>query len=522
MSIEGSDNLFYGNAFVTWTHDNYIQISTMMNNQNTWNSAQGMGNYWGNRYNQTLGGNESFLGHSVDWNGQVMAQQHQINSGNIDQHPSRYVINAPAIDPAVSTVSGVVISWSAPSYNLGPAISSYVIVRNDGARSSVAGDVLTFTDAIAGPWASHSYTVQAQSAWGTGGVSVSAVAQNPDRPFLVITSALNGSWMAYIDPNLPYAIGPKDVLVEWTGYDSGSALPHQELSHYWIALDNSTWIDVGSAANHTFDKIVEGKHAVQVKGQDSDGNTVTAEKYFSVYRVLDVSMDLDSMKASLGSDVAASVTVTDYATDLPLSQVAVDFYQSVDGGLTYGSSKFASGSTDANGKVAVSFIPASTSNYVIQARAYMGSVMRQYYANVSLTVTSYEGKNAFSVLSTSTVTDLSFDSVTKVLRFTVSGPTGTTGETKVSIAKSLVADGHSVNVSLDQNAIEYTVSEMGDYWVLTFTYHHSAHSIAVGMPTLGAQALGGPLGLDPLLLVGLVGVVTAVLVGILLVRRRKA
>jgi hypothetical protein len=225
---------------------------------------------------------------------------------------------------------------------------------------------------------------------------------------------------------------------------------------------------------------------------------------------------------TLGSDVTADVVVTDYATGEPVSQVAIDFYQSVDGGMTYGTSKFSSASTDNAGKATTSFIPAATSNYVIQARAYAGEVTRQAFANVSLTVSPYEGKNAFSVQSTSTVTDLSFDSATKVLRFTVSGPTGTTGETKVSIAKSLVTDGHSVNVSLDQNTLEYTVSEMGDYWVLTFTYHHSTHAIEVGMPTLGSQSPAGVLGLDPILLVGLVGVVVVVLVAVLFLRRRKA
>jgi 5-hydroxyisourate hydrolase-like protein (transthyretin family) len=255
--------------------------------------------------------------------------------------------------------------------------------------------------------------------------------------------------------------------------------------------------------------------------KDADANTVTAEKCFSVYKLLVLDMDLSSLKMTLGSDVTADVVVTDYATGLPVSQVAIDFYQSVDGGASYGTNKFSTVSTDNDGKATTSFIPAATSNYVIQARAYMGNIMRQSYANVSLTVSPYEGKNAFSVQSTSTVTDLSFDSATKVLRFTVSGVSGTTGETKVSIAKSLVADGHSVNVNLDQNALDYTVSEMGDYWVLTFTYHHSSHAIAVGMPTLGAQSAGGALGLDSLLLVGLVGAVVVVLGAVFVMRRRK-
>jgi parallel beta-helix repeat protein len=512
ISVEGSGNLIYENAFIVSSVERYPTFIQVMTGANAWNTTDGKGNYWGNQYSQALGGNESFIGHSVDWQGPV---------GNRDFHPYSDIIAAPEMAVPVITTSSVSLSWSVPSYNLGPEITGYVITRSDGASFSVRAGTTTYTDVLTGTWSHYSYSVQAQNGWGLGGISAAMDAQNPDRPALAITSSLNTSVWATTGDEIN-SISPRNILVQWTGYDSNSVLADHELSSYQVTLDNGTWIAVGTSTSYTFDKIIEGKHAVQVKGLDSDGNIATAEKYFSVYKLLVLDMDLSSLKMTLGSDVTADIVVTDYATGEPVSQVAIDFYQSVDGGMTYATSKFSSASTDNEGKATTSFIPAATSNYVIQARAYSGNIVRQSYANVSLTVSAYEGKNAFSVQSTSTVTDLSFDSATKVLRFTVSGVSGTTGETKVMIAKSLVADGHSVDVSLDQSAIEYTVSEMGDYWVLTFTYHHSAHAIAVGMPTLGMQASGGIMGLDPAILIVLVGVVAGVLVGVLLVRRRRA
>jgi len=511
MSVEGSNNLFYGNAFITSSTSNQINIGLMMST-NRWNSSGGIGNYWGNQYNSALGQNGSFSGTSVDWNGQAV-QTHYVGTNNVDNHPYRYIINAPAITDLSVGGSSITLSWSAPTYALGPDITGYRIVRSDGAVFDVGPGQLSYSDNMAGEWTSYNYTIMARSAWGLGGSSVSSLAQNPDRPSLEITSTLRG------DMVVGEAISPRNVVVAWTGYDSDSDLAGKGLSNYWVSIDNGTWIDKGSSTYHIFDKLIAGPHSVKVRGEDADGNTVTAERYFSVYQALNITMDLTSIKTTLGSDVTANVLVTDYATGAPMPGINLEFFQSVDAGASYSSGKFATLTTDSEGKGTVSFIPTATSNYVIQARGQLGFASQFFYSNVSLTVSPYEGKNAFSVQSTSTVTDLTFSSSTKELRFTVSGESGTTGITKVFIAKSLVADGTSVNVQLDQDDIEYSVSEMGDYWVLTFTYTHSSHAVLVGMPTLSASS-GGIGGLSMELL-AIIGIVAVAAVGALLFLRSR-
>jgi parallel beta-helix repeat protein len=71
MYVWGSGNQFYGNAFVSSARGNDLGIMIDgVHNNNTWNSSQGVGNYWGTQWNESLGANESFIGRSVDWNGQ--------------------------------------------------------------------------------------------------------------------------------------------------------------------------------------------------------------------------------------------------------------------------------------------------------------------------------------------------------------------------------------------------------------------------------------------------------------------
>jgi len=116
--------------------------------------------------------------------------------------------------------------------------------------------------------------------------------------------------------------------------------------------------------------------------------------------------------------------------------------------------------------------------------------------NVALTVTNTEGLNGsaselvtaevmvadiFSVASNSTVSDLSFNSTSLELGFTVAGPSGTTGLTRVTIAKTFVANVTNLKVFLDEKPWQYSVTETGDSWVVSFTYTHSTHYIMLAL-----------------------------------------
>jgi len=95
----------------------------------------------------------------------------------------------------------------------------------------------------------------------------------------------------------------------------------------------------------------------------------------------------------------------------------------------------------------------------------------------SVTVSS----TPFSIVSNSTVTQLAFDSTNLTLSFTVSGLSGTTGYTNVTIAKTLIGDISTLKVYLDGNETNYTVNDLTYSWLIHFTYHHSAHKIVMDL-----------------------------------------
>jgi len=99
------------------------------------------------------------------------------------------------------------------------------------------------------------------------------------------------------------------------------------------------------------------------------------------------------------------------------------------------------------------------------------------------------GLSPFSIISNSTVSEVAFNSTSEVLEFTVSGPSGTTGFTNVTIAKTLIGDISTLKVYLDGNETNYTVNDLTYSWLIHFTYHHSAHKIIMD---LVSQQTGPP------------------------------
>jgi hypothetical protein len=114
------------------------------------------------------------------------------------------------------------------------------------------------------------------------------------------------------------------------------------------------------------------------------------------------------------------------------------------------------------------------------------------------TTDSSLGLTPFSIVSNSTVSNIAFNSTSEVLEFTVSGPSGTTGFTNVTIAKTLIANMSTLKIYLDGSAINYTVTDLTYSWLISFTYHHSTHEIIMDLisqqtvPPVGAGGFASP------------------------------
>ena len=133
----------------------------------------------------------------------------------------------------------------------------------------------------------------------------------------------------------------------------------------------------------------------------------------------------------------------------------------------------------------------------------------------------YQKQDVFCVESNSTVTGLAFNSTSFTLDFAVSGPTGTTGYTKVTIAKTLAPNFTGITVLLDGKELNSTVLSSNDYWIVTFIYHHSTHQVTINLSN-DAKGSTNPTTQVPelLLFLAVVFVVVLTAVAFVFVRRR--
>ena len=87
--------------------------------------------------------------------------------------------------------------------------------------------------------------------------------------------------------------------------------------------------------------------------------------------------------------------------------------------------------------------------------------------------------NPFHIGTNSTLTDVVFNAENATLSFTVSGPSGTAGSTNVTIAKSVMANGGALRVTMDDKQISYSLADNGNSWSIGFAYIHSTHRVTI-------------------------------------------
>jgi len=85
------------------------------------------------------------------------------------------------------------------------------------------------------------------------------------------------------------------------------------------------------------------------------------------------------------------------------------------------------------------------------------------------------------------------------LNFNVTGPSGTTGFVRATIAKQFLTNGDNLQVYLDGKQLNYSVTSGVDSWVLTFNYSHSTHQISIHTVTNASST--EPLGIQIILIV---------------------
>jgi len=115
----------------------------------------------------------------------------------------------------------------------------------------------------------------------------------------------------------------------------------------------------------------------------------------------------------------------------------------------------------------------------------------------------------FSIISNSTITELAFNSTTKTITFTLSGPHGTTGYTNITIAKTLINNITNLTIYLDDHQIEYLATATEHTWLIHFTYTHSTHKVTIQLTQPNNIKSSNPQPETTLLLSGILIIITA-------------
>jgi hypothetical protein len=120
-------------------------------------------------------------------------------------------------------------------------------------------------------------------------------------------------------------------------------------------------------------------------------------------------------------------------------------------------------------------------------------------AYVSVATAPFDQKYVFSVVSNSTIYELEFNSSSRILSFTIEGPSGTTGYANVTVSKDLIAETAKLNVYLDGNQTNFTATSTDTDWTLHLVYQHSLHNITINLGSAPQTFIETPLGMATLI-----------------------
>ncbi len=185
--------------------------------------------------------------------------------------------------------------------------------------------------------------------------------------------------------------------------------------------------------------------------------------------------------------------------------------------------------TNQDGAYSLQWVNTASGTVTLSAQWKGNSTYAPANVTTTLSFLPVTDTNMFFVESNSTITSLAFNSSLYELSFNVSGESGTTGYTKIFIAKTLMADAENLKLHLDGKQLTYQLSQTEDSWILEFTYQHSTHHVNVYLPktqTIDNSQSANPnstLSLPEWIAASIVALALLLVVGLLLLgfRRQK-
>jgi hypothetical protein len=180
--------------------------------------------------------------------------------------------------------------------------------------------------------------------------------------------------------------------------------------------------------------------------------------------------------------------------------------------------------TDAEGEYHAFWFPSATGNFSLKTEWQGDEENAGTFECKNISVTRGPGETVFLAESNSTLSALAFNAETKEIRFTASGPSGTTGYIRFIVSRTLVENLSDFRVYLDGQEIEVSAVSEGRTQVLYFQYSHSSHDILIKMQSSGISGpleLEGSTGLSILFLGGVAVVVLILVLAIISIKKRR-
>ena len=274
-------------------------------------------------------------------------------------------------------------------------------------------------------------------------------------------------------PSATYAL-QQITLDSSNSYD----LDENIASFSWNFGDGIIESTVNPIINHTYN--LPNEYDVTLTAFDEKGLSTTYSQQIDVKGISFISISTSSFTTASGIAVEITGTLQDMFNQPLINEIVLLEY------IFPGSTNWhsiQSPSTDNMGNYETIWFPSATGQFTLKA-TWMGNSSLDGSQNTTmLSILFHEEKHLFSVESNSTISSIEFDSDNRVLSFSVSGSEGTEGFTRVTLAKNLISDLNTLEVKINDNSIEYTISDFEDSWILYFTYSHSTHEVTVFLGT---------------------------------------
>jgi hypothetical protein len=176
--------------------------------------------------------------------------------------------------------------------------------------------------------------------------------------------------------------------------------------------------------------------------------------------------------------------------------------------------------TKPDGSFVAVWTPSVTGNYLVKAAVEKTSTTNEASKIINLALTPDAEQNVFTLTSNSTITQFAFNSTSNQLSFIASGPSNTKGYVNLYIPKTLISDISQLKAYIDGNEIDFSSESQGDYWLISFGYSHSQHTITMAIQSESSGVTKNDSTSQYLLYVIPVAIVAVILAVVVALKRR--